>query len=751
MRIPGVPGVGLIGSAVPVPDTGGGGDDTSQDLAVTVPAGADAWANGVLLQAALDGAVGGDTIVLSRDGDYWVDGSFQCPENLSGLDITVRTSAALPATTTRLDLPTDATRLTRVWTTGNQTPVLGFQAGASHWVWRGIDFGCAPPGGQTDNTPQLLNVGATDPYNSGANFTWAQKVATQGIRFEQCFIHPPECTAASPDNDTLYTSVSYAMQAECGVTVQGCVFKGFGPLEAYGSHATATSVGVLSVAGAGPLVIENCELEAHFNPAFLGGGDSSPEHTATVTASSLSGSSGTVTLSDVTGLVEGEAIALDTGFRTVDGLGLQFWSWVTGIVTGISGSDVDFDVVDHPGYDTATHEPVAGVAYWHSDASTYQRGTISAIGSGVFDSDNVTGLSAGVRMLVPSYDGNVGTIYMYVEVTGVAGATVSWTKVSVGYSQFKVAPLVGSTAGWGDGYFGPRDVLLSQSVIHNRAAWASSRQMKAWMEVKAVDGLIIDGCVFLCYPYYYSGDGRYIGGEVGFPQYNQNGSAPWTQVRHVSVTNSIFMGMKDGAFTVQASDPYNVTAAVAEDFTFSNLLLMDNPDPDFQAYPTASGVLRSTSPDPATQKVLAVTLDHVTAINTYNINGVIDGPLVNFTFKNSIVRHGLYGHHCSHSNDPTNTQCFPSGEWKYLLLLDPDSAVSSYGPYGPGPNTVLDGVDWADDDSRVGFRNQAIHDYRLLASSDGYQAGNDGQDLGANFTTLYAALNPVDWPFSWIP
>jgi hypothetical protein len=136
---------------------------------VPVPTGAD-------LQAALDAASPGDTLVLDAGATY--TGHFQLTEKSGSGCITVRTSTsdqALPADT-RVT-PADAPKLARIITPGGGLPALATAARAHNWQFIGIEF--APESAQAQ-IYGLVDIG---------NGETTVADLPHDIVFDRCYVH----------------------------------------------------------------------------------------------------------------------------------------------------------------------------------------------------------------------------------------------------------------------------------------------------------------------------------------------------------------------------------------------------------------------------------------------------------------------------------------------------------------------------------------------------------------------------------
>jgi hypothetical protein len=146
---------------------------------ITVPAGGN-------LQAALDEALPGDTIVLEAGASYV--GSFMLPAKAAatGTDsdyITIRTSApdeALPDGQTRLDPATHGRLLARLLSPGQGKPVIWTAPGAHHYRFLGLEFA---PESAAAQVSELIAFG------DGSSAQNALSQVPHHLVIDRCYLH----------------------------------------------------------------------------------------------------------------------------------------------------------------------------------------------------------------------------------------------------------------------------------------------------------------------------------------------------------------------------------------------------------------------------------------------------------------------------------------------------------------------------------------------------------------------------------
>jgi len=221
------------------------------------------------LQAAIDAARYGDTIVLEAGATYESpyngrprDFGFSFPDKGPGTGtdadyITIQTSnlAKLPPEGTRVT-PADAPAMARI--VANAAPnAIAFRWGAHHYKFIGIEF---------------TNKDATGVHAYG--LITNQESGKQGdhphhIIVDRCFLHPIEETMSPASTARSVTRGFWVEGAE--ISLLNSYLSGFGGTFRYGS-GLIDSEAILVIAGPGPYRIVNNFLEAWYANIFFGGG-----------------------------------------------------------------------------------------------------------------------------------------------------------------------------------------------------------------------------------------------------------------------------------------------------------------------------------------------------------------------------------------------------------------------------------------------------------------------------------------------
>src|SRR5215813_2602536 len=290
------------------------------DKVIRVSAGGD-------LQQALTQAQCGDTIVLDAGATFQTasDEGFVFPAKRGGVcngtasdTITVRTSNlnALPSTGQRVGIA-DARNMPKLVTPG-PNPALSFGANSRFWKLVGIEV-------TTTTAPQYTSF----LVYLGTNLRRAE--LPSDITLDRCYIHSQE-----DGTNNAHASSRGGVDVEAmRITFSGCriAFPGgyAGP-----SKNTDATYAILTVAGPGPLTIDNCFLNSWFASFFMGGGGLFTDNIATVEPGATTSQA---TLSNTANLKIGDLIAFANGQAQSPYTGLYF---EVAKVTKLNGNVVSY-------------------------------------------------------------------------------------------------------------------------------------------------------------------------------------------------------------------------------------------------------------------------------------------------------------------------------------------------------------------------------------------------------------------------
>ncbi|HXW08851.1 MAG TPA: carbohydrate-binding protein [Vicinamibacterales bacterium] len=297
---------------------------------------------------------------------------------------------------------------------------------------------------------------------------------------------------------------------------------------------------------------------------------------------------------------------------------------------------------------------------------------------------------------------------------------LSWTGVS-NADRYRV--YAGNSTGGQSRYMetsGPTTSFLytgSGQVQKTPASSGTRWNVKNLLELKNAQRVTVDGNVFE-----HSWAASQRGFAIVLTPRNQDGTAPWSVVRDVTISNNIVRHAASG-ISVLGQDYVNPSERT-ERITIRNNLFYDI-SPTWGE--TGDFIVMTQSPQ-----------DIVIDRNTIFHSGIIvladDGQIPGFVFTNTVVPHNTYG-----------IMGIGGGFGKDALAsYFPGSIFRRNGIGGgnpaqyPADNYVLDLATF-----KAQFVNAAERDYRLVDGSDFKNAGTDGRDIGVDFGALSAVVNGV--------
>jgi hypothetical protein len=580
------------------------------------------------LQLAINSANCGDTIVLPAGATFQGKGDKGFLFSAKGCSnyITVTTSLAASLPSGRID-PGNATAMPRIVPPsfgGTTYPAITFTRNSSFWRFVGIEV-TTLPGQPYANV--LIDVG---PYVS-----W--KEAPSDLIFDRVYVHSLEDGTNNPEATSRIGFNVFARRLE--VTNSRVSFPA-----AYvkGTKAVDNQYAFLTIAGPGPITIDNCFLSAWYNAFFTGGAALPTDNNATVAPGATLSQA---TLSNVKNLKLGDLVAL-----------LQ------------------------------------------------KQCTVNA--GGVCD----------------------GGYYGTVKIIGISGHTVAFTPYGrsdggAGGSPLTAAPVSPGDAQW-SGYL-PSNITIRRSTFYvnptivQTIARETRNYPKGFFEIKAVDGLLMEGNDFTGYPAPLAFTARNQGTPAGAP-------SPWSTIKNVTFKNNrvlnISTAQTNRLWIIVLEDNY-FSSTVGRNFVIENNL-----------FATGSNIADVGSAD-------GLIIRHNTFINrggAHLLNSIDSAPTRNLQLKDNIVFNNEYGVHCQAGD----YKCFPNlfdGNMTGNVII---GAAQSYrptcgNPY-PAGNSCVSVID------SVGFVDAARGNYRLALSSRYKGRASDGKDPGVDMDELLRALSAED-------
>jgi hypothetical protein len=294
--------------------------------------------------------------------------------------------------------------------------------------------------------------------------------------------------------------------------------------------------------------------------------------------------------------------------------------------------------------------------------------------------------------------------------------TLTWNAVS-GADYYRVYRGTGSG---GEGRY-MQTTTADPSLVYTGASETGSTpptdgkrwNVKNLLELKSAQRVLIDGNVF---------EQSWTASQTGYailvkPE-NQDGMAPWTAVRDITISNNIIRHVA-GAIKILGEDylqPSQHTTRVA----ILNNLVYDVSD----TWGGQDFLLITRGPD-------NVTVDHNTIYQDHTIVLVDDGTSSGFVFTNNVARQNEYG-------------IFGGGTGLggALAAYFPDSVVRRNAFGGAAPSLYPADNLFPDMATFNGqFVNIPAEDFRLVSGSIFKGVATDGTDIGVNFAQLGSAMN----------
>jgi hypothetical protein len=208
----------------------------------------------------------------------------------------------------------------------------------------------------------------------------------------------------------------------------------------------------------------------------------------------------------------------------------------------------------------------------------------------------------------------------------------------------------------------------------------------------------------------------------------QDGGAPWSAVKDVTFRKNL-VRKTAGGFNILNRD--GLASQPMERLLIENNLILC----DSNAYNGSGRIFVLASVPNGAANYITIrhnTLIHVNTASTFIIVG--DDPTFadNFTFKDNIATHGLYGFFGSNKGPGT-----VSLDW-YLdtYIFNSNALIGAPDVYPVGNFRPID-------TDAVNFVNPSSDDYRLAANSPYKNAAEDGKDLGADIEGITSALAGV--------
>jgi hypothetical protein len=272
----------------------------------------------------------------------------------------------------------------------------------------------------------------------------------------------------------------------------------------------------------------------------------------------------------------------------------------------------------------------------------------------------------------------------------------------------------------------PSNITIRRNLITKPVAWKTqSWPLKNLLELKNAQNVLIEGNIF---------ENNWHAGQQGyaivFTPRNQDGTAPWSVVRNITVQNNVIRHVA-GGFSISGYDD-NQPSQQTENIKIHNNLVYD-----------VSTAHTTSTPAPGRFMVIGsgprnISIDHNTVDNDGSGTMLIYAGytptgyrIYDFELTNNLLRANQYG--IVGDVVGMGTAGFNYYTPNAIVLRNTFAgAPASQYPTGNYFPTI---AQWLAD-----FVSVASADYQLTSSSPSNNAATDGTDIGVNFTALNAAL-----------
>jgi len=277
----------------------------------------------------------------------------------------------------------------------------------------------------------------------------------------------------------------------------------------------------------------------------------------------------------------------------------------------------------------------------------------------------------------------------------------------------------------------PSDIEVRRNHFYKPLTWkighptyaGTAWTVKNIFELKNARRVLVDGNIFE-----HNWPHAQNGFSILFTVRNQDGSAPWSVVEDVTFTNNIVRHVAS-AVNILGTDDLQTSLQT------KRILIRNNLFDDVNAATWGGSGRLLQMLDGAAD----VTLDHNTAFQSGEVIFAAGLPNLRFTYRNNLTpnnQFGVAGDNTTGNPLLTLLTYFPVATFVRNVLVGGNP--TKYPPDNFFPATM----------AAVMFVDFAGGNYRLQPGSPYNNAGSDGQDVGADFDALDAALSatPIDAP-----
>jgi hypothetical protein len=261
----------------------------------------------------------------------------------------------------------------------------------------------------------------------------------------------------------------------------------------------------------------------------------------------------------------------------------------------------------------------------------------------------------------------------------------------------------------------PSDIIIRQNYISKQLSWRGQAWgVKNLVELKNAQRVTIDGNLMEN-----NWQNWQSGWAILLTPRNQDGTAPWTVVQQVQITNNLVRHVAAG-FSVLGNDDTHISLTTNAITIRNNLLL----DVSYANWGGSGGFLLIQGGD-------GITFDHNTAfIDGTSIIYADSAATLGFTFQNNIAPDNLYGIMGGNQAPGNSTLAayFPGAIVRRNVFIGAPSATFPTDNFYPASL------------SDVGFTNLASGNYQLTTASPYRNAATDGTAVGADPTAIFALV-----------
>jgi hypothetical protein len=264
----------------------------------------------------------------------------------------------------------------------------------------------------------------------------------------------------------------------------------------------------------------------------------------------------------------------------------------------------------------------------------------------------------------------------------------------------------------------PADIEITRNHFFKPLSWIGSKWVvKNLLEFKSAQRVLVRGNIL---------ENNWAAAQTGFsvlitPR-NQDGTAPWSVTRDITIESNRFLNLGSG-FNISGGDDLQQSLATER-------VAIRNNHIEVSGLNGAQGRIFQIIANP-----VDLLIDHNTAlgIGRQDSFGMTESstPVSRFVFTNNLVSKGSYGFVGTGTGEGLATL---NGQYAKDYVFSRNGIISASSALYPTGNFFP-----ANNDA-VKFADYGNGDYRLSADSPFKSAGTDGKDLGADYNVIGQAL-----------